>query len=93
MDFSINEVTPIKVRGNNVDFSAIEITSKKVREIKWILRRSKLHRKKFVEKTWIFRPAKLRKNSSKFGIRCIDVMSMSNEHGFDVVYQLGIDKA
>ena len=31
MDFSTNEITPKKIRGNGVDFSTIEITSKKVR--------------------------------------------------------------
>ena len=31
MDISTSEITPIKVRGNNVDFLTIEITSKKVR--------------------------------------------------------------
>ena len=31
MDFLTSEITPIKVRGNNVDYSTIEITWKKVR--------------------------------------------------------------
>ena len=31
MDFLTIEITPKKVRGNNIDFSVIEITSKKVR--------------------------------------------------------------
>ena len=62
MDFSNSEITPIKVRGNNVDFSTIEITSKKeyVGTTR-IFRPSKLHRKKYVETIWIFRPVKVRR--------------------------------
>ena len=47
--------------------------------------------------TWIFRPSKLhrkstrkwRGNSSKFGLRRIDVISTSNRRGFDVACPLG----
>ena len=49
----------------------------------WIFQPSKLHRKKYTEITWIFRPSKLhrkrtrkrRGNSSKFGLRGINVIS------------------
>ena len=62
MDFSNSEITPIKLRGNNVDFSTIEITSKKEYVgTTWIFRPSKLHRKKYVETIWIFRPVKVRR--------------------------------
>ena len=63
----------------------------------WIFHPSKLHQRKYVETMWIFRPAKShrkskrkwRGNSSKFGLRRIDVTSKSNWHGFDVVCPLG----
>ena len=92
VDFSIGEIISKNVRGNNVDFSTIEIPSKKDVEGTWIFRPAKLHRKKYVETTWIFRPSKLhrkstwkwRGNSSKFGLRCIDVISTSNRRGFDM---------
>ena len=60
----------------------------------WIFRPSKLHRKKYVETTRIFRLAKLhrkstwkwRGNSSRFGLRRIDVISTLNRCRFDLVY-------
>ena len=60
---------------------------KKYVETRWIFQPSKLNRKKYVETTWIFRSAKLhrkskwnqRGNSSKFGLRRIDVISTSNQ--------------
>ena len=43
-----------------------------------------------METTWIFRPAKLRqKNSWKFGLRPIDVISTLNRRGFEMVCALG----
>ena len=65
-------------------------------EARWIFRPSKLHQKKYVETTWIFWPVKLhrkstwkrRGNSSKFGLRRIDVISTSNGRRFDVVCPL-----
>ena len=70
---------------------------KKYVEMTWIFLPSKLHGKKCVETTWIFRSAKLhrkstwkrRGNSSKFGLRRIDVISTSNRRRFDVVCPLG----
>ena len=70
---------------------------KKYVETTWIFRPAKLHRKKYVEITWIFRRSKLhrkstrkwRGNSSKFGLRRIDVISTSNRCGLDVVCPLG----
>ena len=69
---------------------------KKFVEITWTFRPVKLHRKKYVETTWVFRPSKLhrqstrkwRGNSSKFGLRRIDVISTLNGRGFDVVCPL-----
>ena len=63
----------------------------------WIFQTLKLHLKKYMETTWIFRPLKLhrkstrksRRNSSKFGLRHIDIISTSNRPGLDVVYPLG----
>ena len=81
MDFSTIEMTSTKVRGNNVDFLISEITSKKYVEITWVFRPSKLHRK---------RTRKWRGNSSKSGLRRIDVISTSNQRGFDVLCPLGL---
>ena len=69
---------------------------KKFVEITRTFRPVKLHRKKYVETTWVFRPSKLhrqstrkwRGNSSKFGLRRIDVISTLNGRGFDVVCPL-----
>ena len=81
VDFSTIEVTSKKVCGNDMDFSSIEITSKKVRGNDVDSRAAKLHRKN----TW-----KRHGNSSKFGIRRINVISTSNRCRFDVVCPLGI---
>ena len=97
MDFSTIEITSKKVRGNNVDISTIEITSKQVRENNLYFLTIEITSKKYVESTWIFRPSKLhrkstwnrRGNSSKFGLRRIDVISTSNPRRFDVVCPLG----
>ena len=78
-------------------FRPSKLHREKYVEATWIFRPAKLHRKKYVEATWIFRPAKLhrkskrkwRGNSSKFGLRRIDVISTSNRCGFDVVCPLG----
>ena len=83
VDFSTIKITSKKVPENDVDFSTIEITSKKVRgndETTWIFRSAKLHRKS----TW-----KRRGNSSKFGLRRIDITSTSNRRRFDVACPLG----
>ena len=79
-------------------FRPSKLRQKKYVETTWIFRPAKLHRKKYVETTWIFRPSKShrkgtwkwRGNSSKFGLRRIDVISTSNGRGFDVVCALGI---
>ena len=78
-------------------FRPAKLHRKNYVETTWIFRPKKLHRKRYVETTWIFRPAKLhrkstrkwRGNSSKFGLRRIDVISTSNRLGFDVVCPLG----
>ena len=70
-------------------------------ETTWVFRPWKLHRKNYVETTWIFQPSKLhrkstrkwRGNSWKFDLRRIDVISMSNWHGFNVVCPLGMGLA
>ena len=100
MDFLTIEITQKKVRGNNADFSTIEITLKKVRGNNVHFWPSKLHRKKYVETTRIFWSAKLhqksmlkwRGNSSKFGVRCIDVISTSNRRWFNMKCPLGWNK-
>ena len=77
-------------------FLPSKLHRKKYVETTWIFLTSKLHRKKYVETTWIFRSAKLhrkntwkrRGNSSKFGLRCIDVISTSNQRRFDMVCPL-----
>ena len=79
-------------------FRPLKLHRKKYVEITSIFRPAKLYRKKYMETTWIFRPSilhrkstqKLRGNSSRFGLRRIDVISTSNGDGFDVVYPLGI---
>ena len=66
-------------------------------ETTWIFRPAKLHWKEYVETTWIFRPSKLhrkstrkwRGNSSKFGLRHIDVIFTSNRRGVPVGLYLG----
>ena len=97
VDFSTIEITSKKVRGNDVDFSTIEITSKKVRGNDVDFSTSEITSKKYVGTTWNFRPAKLhrkstwkrRGNSSKFGLRRIDITSTSNRRRFDVACPLG----
>ena len=74
------KITSKKVSKNNVHISTIEITLIKVRETTWIFRPSKSHRKS---------TRKWRRNSSKFGLWRIDVISTSNRRGFDVVCPLG----
>ena len=67
-------------------------------ETTWIFRSAKLRGKKYVKTTWIFRSAKLhwksswkwRRNSSKFVLQRIDVISTLNRRGFDVVCPLGL---
>ena len=54
MHFSTSEITPIKVRVNNVDFLAIEITSKKVHGNNVDFSTSEITSKKYVEMTWKF---------------------------------------
>ena len=54
MHFSTSEITPIKVRGNNVDFLGIEITSKKVHGNNVDFSTSEITSKKYVEMTWKF---------------------------------------
>ena len=49
-----SEITPKKVRGNNVDFSSIEITSKKVPRNNVDFSTSEIKSKKYVEMTWKF---------------------------------------
>ena len=78
-------------------FRPAKLHRKKYVETTWIFRPSKLHREKYVETTWIFRPPKLHRkstrkwsgNSSKFGLRRIDVISTSNWCWFDVKCPLG----
>ena len=70
------EKSTLKQRGF---FDNRNITSKKYVEITWILRSAKLHQKS----TW-----KWRRNLSKFGLRCIDVISTLNRHRFNVVCPL-----
>ena len=78
-------------------FRTLKLRRKKYVETKWIFRPSKLQRKNYVEMTWIFQSAKLhqkstwirRGNSSKFGLRRIDVISTSNRRRFDVVCSSG----
>ena len=78
-------------------FQPSKLHRQKYVETTWIFRSSKLHRKKDVETTWIFRSAKLhrksmrkqRGNLSKFGLRCIDVISTLNRRRFSVECPLG----
>ena len=49
MDFLTIEITPKKVRGNNIDFSVMEITSKKVRGSNVDFLISKITSKKYME--------------------------------------------
>ena len=77
------------------NFYLSKFSWKKYVETTWIFRPSKLHRKKYVEITWISRSFsdfstskimwKWHWNSSKFGLRRIDVVSTSNRRRFDVV--------
>ena len=85
VDISTIEIASKKVRGNNVDFSAIEITSKKVRRNNVDFLTIKITSKKYSEMRYF-------ENSSKFGLRCIDIISTSNRCGFDVVCPLGNNK-
>ena len=63
----------------------------------WIFRPLKLRRKKYMETTWIFRSEKLHRkstwkwsgNSSKFGVRRIDVICSWNWRRFNVECFLG----
>ena len=79
-------------------FPPSKLHRKKYVETTWIFPPSKLHRQKYVETTWIFRSVKLhqkstwkrRGNSSKFGLRRIDIISTSNRCRFDVVCPLGL---
>ena len=80
VDFSTIEITSKKVRRNNVDFSTSEITSKKVRRNEVDFSISEITSKNPVEMTG---------NSSKFGLRRIDVISTSNRRRFDVIRPLG----
>ena len=97
VNFLTIEITSKKVRGDNVDFWPSKSLRKTCVEITWIFRPRKLHRKNYVETTWIFLTSKLheestrkwRGNSSKFGLQRINVISMSNRCGFDVVCPLG----
>ena len=81
MDFSTIEITSKTVPGNNVDFSTSEIKSKKVRRNNTDFSTSEITSKKVL--------GNLRRNSSKFGLQCIDAISTSNQRGFDVVCPLG----
>ena len=47
-----SEITPIKVRGNNVDFSTIEITLKKVRGNNVDFSTIEITSKKYAKMTW-----------------------------------------
>ena len=77
------KITSKKVSRNTVDISKKEITSKKVRGNKVDFSIIEITLKK---STW-----KRRGNSSKFGLRRIDVISTSNRRRFDVVCLLGRD--
>ena len=98
VDISTIEITSKQVRENNLDFSTIQITSKQVREKNLDYLTTEITSEKYVESTWIFRPSKLhqksmwnrRGNSTKFGLRRIDVISTSNPRRFDVLYPLGL---
>ena len=78
-------------------FQPAKLRRKMYVETTCIFQPSKLHRQRYVETTSIFRPLKLhrkstrkwRGNSSKFGLRHIDVISTSNRRGFDMVCPLG----
>ena len=77
-------------------FRPTKLNRKKYMEIMQIFRPSKLHWKKYVETTLIFRPSKShrkstwkwRGNSSKLGLRRIEVISTSNPRRINV-YPLG----
>ena len=79
-------------------FRPSKLHRKKYVKSTWTFRPSKLHRKKYVKTTCIFWPSKLRRKStwnwcgylSKFGLRRIDVISMSNPRQFDVVCPLSL---
>ena len=81
-------------------FRPLKLHWKKYVETTRIFWPSKLHRKKYVETTRIFWSAKLhrksmlkwRGNSSKFGVRCIDVISTSNRRWFNMKCPLGWNK-
>ena len=96
-DFSISEITSKKYVETKWIFRPSKSHRKKYVKTTRIFSPPKLHRKKYVETTWIFRSAKLhrkstwkrRGNSSKFGLRRIDVISTSNRRRFDVVCPLG----
>ena len=73
-------------------FWPTKLHRKRYVETTWIFWPSKLHRKKYVETTWIFDHQnyidkstwKWRGNLSKFGLRRIEVISMSNRHRREV---------
>ena len=97
VDYSTNKITLKKVKGNNADLSTSEITSKKVRGKNVDISTSKITSKKNTWKQRVFLDQqnyvgkgtwKWRRNSSKYCLRCIDIISTSNRQ-FNVVYPLG----
>ena len=54
VEFSTNEITPIKARGNNLDFSTIKITSKRVGGKNVDFSTSKITSKKYAAMTGKF---------------------------------------
>ena len=76
VDFLTMEITSKKVCGNDMDFLTSEITPKKVlgNDVGFLIQESTS--KKYVEMT------------SKFGLRCIEVISTLNRHGLNLVCPL-----
>ena len=104
VSFLTREITSKKVRRNNVGCSTIEIKSKKVRGKNVDISTSKITPKKvhgndvdfliseFISKKLYQKSmSKWPENSSKFDLRCINVISTWNRRRLDVVRPLGYD--